>query len=1221
MVLKKGLLFDRRYLLINSLGQGASAQVWLAQDTMANNLKVAIKILSSFEGIDTIGVQNFQKEFTYVYNIQHQNLLTPTNYAICEGTPYLVLPYCENGSATSMLGRADESDVIKFLHDVSAALECLHAHNIVHQDIKPDNVLLDDDCNFLVTDFGISTQSRRSSSETNGNYGGTRAYMGPERFEKDATAVNMNDIWALGATAYEMISGNPPFGDNGGMVQAMGEPIPDLPDNLHPELRKIILGCLEPEPWNRPSAEEIRKKTQRYLETGSWKEKNEKKYLYISVAAAIIILLLAGLGYWDYNRTKIYYYKDYAEFWGIPEGIGRLSGSEMSHRQQSYRMEYSQNKLRRMSLVNPEENLTKHKDTETMLSRYTDVHYYYTDDGKIDYKAVYDQAGKLLFKMDYDESLKTVTFRQNDEYGTEMNLRANTTDRFNQGTQLIEGKSRISRYLLNYDEDGLLTQQLYVGLQNVPAGDQDNIYGLRFKYDSKGRKIEEQFLGADGAPTSNGIGLSITKYKYDENDDWCEVTYLNIEGNPSHDGNNCSLVKIKSDEWGNRIKETYHTIDGDNSIRTDMGVSGFTYLYDNNGHCTSITTIGLDGNPMSCRYGYAILEYTYDENGYESQNKFLDTNRNPASLTSEGDSYTRVDIKNNEKGLPIEYIFYDEDGKEQELSHGYSTLKIKYDSIGNNTELTYLNTKHQLALYDGLYSKVCFEYDEFSHIISIKYFDEKNKPAINAEGIYQTCSDYNRQGSIVKMSFYGIDGELSVGSGFFASQTWDYDELGNEKTIQFFDVNGKLTNNSAGVARREFIYDNKTNFILQTKDYNAQGTLISSLYYDYDKRGNVIKQYILNSSGQLQKGTAVEHSEYDDNNRPVAVWYSNQKGQPVNKPGTKTSKIINKYDTRGNIIEKTFWGVDGKPSVDEQGAFKREQRFNDLGLPVYERNLDANGKPLIGKDVNPEGKCEYDKQGNMTNIECYDGYGKPRLSSDGFFKATSKFNHQNKLIEHSFYDVEGNLVMSRSQQYARRTTQYNKSGLELESNYFNEKNKLFRIDTYKYNGKNRMIEQLILNEKKQEEDKFWGYSKMTTEYNENGLIPVQRVFYNKSHQKLGYQKYNGVTKSWGNVVGINQNNSFNIVGNQWKQAIMEFSAMCPVDAGNGVRITSIALEGDIVTCHIRLTTIDTDALEEENLQNLRSMIPTITKQMKKMIGIPAEVKLILIVQDKNGKRV
>ena len=66
MKLQQGMLFDNRYRLVSDLGHGASAQVWLAADTMANNLKVGIKVLSSYQGIDTVGIQNFKREFTYV---------------------------------------------------------------------------------------------------------------------------------------------------------------------------------------------------------------------------------------------------------------------------------------------------------------------------------------------------------------------------------------------------------------------------------------------------------------------------------------------------------------------------------------------------------------------------------------------------------------------------------------------------------------------------------------------------------------------------------------------------------------------------------------------------------------------------------------------------------------------------------------------------------------------------------------------------------------------------------------------------------------------------------------------------------------------------------------------------------------------------------------------------------------------------------------------------
>ena len=117
MDLYKGFLFHNRYLLVDILGRGASAEVWKAKDTKANNLIVALKIFAYSSSMDTYGLQDFKREFTSVYNLKHSNLLPPTGYDIFEGRPYLIMQYCENGSCSSMAGRMDENDIIKFLHD------------------------------------------------------------------------------------------------------------------------------------------------------------------------------------------------------------------------------------------------------------------------------------------------------------------------------------------------------------------------------------------------------------------------------------------------------------------------------------------------------------------------------------------------------------------------------------------------------------------------------------------------------------------------------------------------------------------------------------------------------------------------------------------------------------------------------------------------------------------------------------------------------------------------------------------------------------------------------------------------------------------------------------------------------------------------------------------------------------------------------------------------
>ena len=142
---------------------------------------------------------------------------------------------------------------------------------------------------------------------------------------------------------------------------------------------------------------------------------------------------------------------------------------------------------------------------------FADTYYYYTDNGKLDYKTTFDPYGKMLYKMDYDENLKTVTFRQNDEYGTEKNLQAQTSKLHTNPYELRSERSPITRYLLDFEKDGILKKIVYAGLQNMPVSDADNIHGIIYKYDKKGRKIEEQYIGLDEGPTTNSDGLSISK--------------------------------------------------------------------------------------------------------------------------------------------------------------------------------------------------------------------------------------------------------------------------------------------------------------------------------------------------------------------------------------------------------------------------------------------------------------------------------------------------------------------------------------------------------------------------------------------------------------------------------------------------------------------------------------------------------------------------------------
>ena len=259
MHLEPNVLFDDRYRLIDLKGRGTFGEVWLARDEQLE-MQVAIKV---YIALDDRGVSDFISEYRTTYGLNHPNLLHAYHFAMCEKRPYLVMPFCP-GSAVDLVGNADEQTLWQFIRDVASGLAYLHSKDIVHHDIKPDNVLIDEQGHFVITDFGISTKMRstlrrNSAREMNANspLGGSLSYMGPEMFSAQAESVKATDIWALGATLYEIAVGELPFFGQGGVMLINGADISRPNVSYSDALVNTIMACLAKETWDRPLASQL----------------------------------------------------------------------------------------------------------------------------------------------------------------------------------------------------------------------------------------------------------------------------------------------------------------------------------------------------------------------------------------------------------------------------------------------------------------------------------------------------------------------------------------------------------------------------------------------------------------------------------------------------------------------------------------------------------------------------------------------------------------------------------------------------------------------------------------------------------------------------------------------------------------------------------------------------------------------------------------------------
>ena len=259
-------IIANKYRLVEYLDSGSFSEVWKADDLEAN-IRYALKL---YARLDENGIKEFKSEFESMYNLHHSNLLKATYFSIFENHPFLIMPLCQ-GNTFSTKGNFTENELWQIFTQTASALDYIHSKDIIHSDIKPQNILIGDNHYFL-SDFGISTNLRSTmrkslkNSDIIGNSGGmTPEYAAPEKFSKNKNEqlpIKANDIFSLGITIFELASGDLPFSDPvlPGIAILGGVEAPDLPDVFSKELNTLIKSCLLKETWKRPTAAFIKDK-------------------------------------------------------------------------------------------------------------------------------------------------------------------------------------------------------------------------------------------------------------------------------------------------------------------------------------------------------------------------------------------------------------------------------------------------------------------------------------------------------------------------------------------------------------------------------------------------------------------------------------------------------------------------------------------------------------------------------------------------------------------------------------------------------------------------------------------------------------------------------------------------------------------------------------------------------------------------------------------------
>ena len=243
-----GTVLSGRYRLEAKLGSGGMSTVYLARDTTLDRA-VAVKVMHREMSEQADQLERFRQEARAVAKLSHPNVVSVIDAGEDGGHPYIVFEYVEGETLKQRINRVgalDPQEALAYAIEIARGLTVAHARNMVHRDIKPQNVLIDAEGRAKLTDFGISRQLEQDGMTATGRVLGTTDYVAPEQAMGHPVDPR-SDVYSLGVVLYEMLVGQVPFHADSQVGVAMKHVNEDLPDvqQRRPELSAAAAMAVE----------------------------------------------------------------------------------------------------------------------------------------------------------------------------------------------------------------------------------------------------------------------------------------------------------------------------------------------------------------------------------------------------------------------------------------------------------------------------------------------------------------------------------------------------------------------------------------------------------------------------------------------------------------------------------------------------------------------------------------------------------------------------------------------------------------------------------------------------------------------------------------------------------------------------------------------------------------------------------------------------------------